>query len=60
MKKKNKQPQDKKEVTKGLGNFEEQLIAAAKGPRIELSVREIRRTGLIAALRERVAVKRFL
>jgi antitoxin ParD1/3/4 len=36
-----------------LGNLEQELVAAAKGPRIELPVAEIRRKGLIAALRER-------
>ena len=36
-----------------LGNLEQELIAAAKGRRIELAVSEIRRKGLIAALRER-------
>jgi hypothetical protein len=30
------------------------LVAAAKGPKIELPVAEIRRKGLIPALRERV------
>ncbi len=36
-----------------LGNLEQDLIAAAKGPKIELPVAEIRRKGLISALRER-------
>jgi antitoxin ParD1/3/4 len=36
-----------------LGNLEQDLIAAAKGPRIELPVGEIRRKGLISVLRER-------
>jgi antitoxin ParD1/3/4 len=36
-----------------LGNLEQDLIAAAKGPKIELAVAEIRRNGLISALRER-------
>src|ERR1700721_2982352 len=36
-----------------LGNLEQDLIAAAKGPKIELAVAEIRRKGLISALRER-------
>ncbi|MGC2059980.1 MAG: type II toxin-antitoxin system ParD family antitoxin [Candidatus Sulfotelmatobacter sp.] len=34
-----------------LHSLEEDLIAAAKGPRIELSITEIRRKGLVAALR---------
>jgi antitoxin ParD1/3/4 len=36
-----------------LGNLEQDLIAAAKGPKIELPVAEIRKRGLISALRER-------
>jgi antitoxin ParD1/3/4 len=36
-----------------LSNIEQDLIAAAKGPKIELSVTEIRKKGLVAAIRER-------
>jgi antitoxin ParD1/3/4 len=36
-----------------LSNLEQELVAAAKGTKIELPVAEIRRKGLIAALRER-------
>jgi antitoxin ParD1/3/4 len=36
-----------------LHSLEQDLIAAAKGPKIELTVAEIRRKGLVAALRER-------
>jgi antitoxin ParD1/3/4 len=36
-----------------LGNLEQKLVAAAKGPKIELPVAEIRRKGLLSALRER-------
>jgi antitoxin ParD1/3/4 len=36
-----------------LGNLEQDLVAAAKGPKIELPVAEIRRKGLISALRKR-------
>ena len=36
-----------------LVNLEQDLIAAAKGPKIELPVAEIRRRGLIPVLRER-------
>jgi antitoxin ParD1/3/4 len=36
-----------------LSTLEQDLLAAAKGPRIELSVSEIRRKGLVTALRER-------
>jgi len=36
-----------------LGNLEQDLLAAAKGPKIELPIAEIRRKGLIPALRER-------
>jgi antitoxin ParD1/3/4 len=35
-----------------LGNLEQELIAAAKGPKIEISLAEIHRKGLIPALRE--------
>src|SRR5208283_4471721 len=36
-----------------LGDLEASLVAAARGPKIELSVAEIRRKGLVRALRER-------
>jgi antitoxin ParD1/3/4 len=36
-----------------LGNLEQELIAAAKGPKIEVPIAEIRRKGLLSALRER-------
>jgi antitoxin ParD1/3/4 len=36
-----------------LGNLEQELVAAAKGPRIELTVAEIRKKGLVGAPRER-------
>ena len=36
-----------------LANLEQELIAAAKGPRIEIPLEEIRRKGLLSALRER-------
>ena len=36
-----------------LGDLEASLLAAAKGPKIELSVAEIRRKGLVRTLRER-------
>jgi antitoxin ParD1/3/4 len=36
-----------------LSTLEQDLLAAAKGPRIELSVTAIRRKGLVSALRER-------
>lgn len=36
-----------------LGNLEQELVAAAKGRKIELPVAEIRRKGLVVALRER-------
>jgi len=36
-----------------LSNLEQDLIAAAKGPRIQLSVTEIRKKGLLATLRSR-------
>ena len=36
-----------------LGNLEQELIAAAKGAKIELSVADIRKKGLVTLLRER-------
>lgn len=36
-----------------LHNLEQDLIAAAKGPKIELTLAEIRRKGMVGALRER-------
>jgi antitoxin ParD1/3/4 len=36
-----------------LGHLEQSLIAAAKGPKIEIPVSELRRKGLIATLRQR-------
>lgn len=36
-----------------LHSLEQDLIAATKGPKIELTMAEVRRKGLVAALRER-------
>ena len=36
-----------------LGSLEQELIAAAKGRKIEIPIAEIRRKGLVAALRGR-------
>lgn len=36
-----------------LANLEQELLAAVKGPKVELAVTKIRKDGLIAALRER-------
>jgi len=36
-----------------LGNLEQELVAAAKGKKIEVPIAEIRRKGLVAALRDR-------
>ena len=36
-----------------LHTLEQDLLAAAKGPKIELTVAEVRRKGLVAALRDR-------
>ena len=36
-----------------LADLEQQLLAAAKGPRISIPVTEIRKKGLVTALRER-------
>jgi antitoxin ParD1/3/4 len=37
-----------------MANLEQELLAAAEGPKIEVSISEIRRKGLVTALRERV------
>ncbi|HZR27226.1 MAG TPA: type II toxin-antitoxin system ParD family antitoxin [Terriglobales bacterium] len=36
-----------------LANLEQELLAASKGPKIEISVNDIRKNGLVATLRER-------
>ena len=36
-----------------MANLEQELLAAAKGTKIEVSIDEIRKKGLITALRER-------
>ena len=36
-----------------LSNLEQELLAASKGPKIEISVNDIRKNGLVATLRER-------
>ena len=36
-----------------LGDLEQELIVAVKGPKIEIPLAEIRRKGLVPALRER-------
>jgi antitoxin ParD1/3/4 len=36
-----------------MGNLEHDLLAAAKGKKIEVSIADIRKKGLIAALREK-------
>ena len=36
-----------------LGNLEQELIAAANGGKVELSVADMRKKGLVTALRER-------
>lgn len=36
-----------------LGNLEQELLAATKGPKIELPISEIRKKGLVTALLER-------
>ena len=38
---------------RSVSNLEQELVAATKGRKIELPVAEIRRKGLVAALRER-------
>jgi len=42
-----------------LAQLEQELIPAAKGPKIELTVAELRKKGLMALLRERKIVSRF-
>jgi antitoxin ParD1/3/4 len=37
-----------------LASLEQELLAAARGPKIEVPISEIRKKGLIRALRERV------
>jgi antitoxin ParD1/3/4 len=37
-----------------MASLEQELLAVAKGPKIEVSITEIRKKGLITALRERV------
>jgi hypothetical protein len=37
-----------------LANLEQELLAAAKGPKIEVSLTKLRKKGLIPALRDRV------
>ena len=40
-----------------LGNLQEDLLAAVKGAKIELPIHEIRKKGLVQALRERARRK---
>ena len=40
-----------------LGNLQEDLLAAVKGAKIELPIQEIRKKGLVQALRERARRK---
>lgn len=40
-----------------LDNLEQDLIAATKGPKLELALSEIRRKGLVAALRDRTRTR---
>ena len=37
-----------------MSSLEQELLAAATGPKIEVSLADIRKKGLVAALRERV------
>jgi antitoxin ParD1/3/4 len=43
----------RRDKARRLGDLEQELVAAARGPKIEISLAEIKRKGLIAALRER-------
>ena len=40
-----------------MANLEQELLAAARGRKIEVSIAEVRKKGLIRALRERVRRK---
>ena len=40
-----------------MANLEQELLAAARGPKIEVSIAEIRKKGLVTALRERVRTR---
>ncbi len=40
-----------------MANLEQELLAATRGPKIEVSIAEIRKKGLITALRERVRTR---
>jgi ribosomal protein S3 len=40
-----------------MASLEQELLSAARGPKIEVSIAEIRKKRLIAALRERVRTK---
>ena len=47
----------RQEKERRLGNLEQDLVTAAKGPKIGLRVAEIRRKGLLSALRERARAR---
>jgi antitoxin ParD1/3/4 len=40
-----------------MANLEQELLAAARGPKIRVSIAEIRKKGLITALRERARIR---
>ena len=40
-----------------LGNLEQELIAAARGTKVELSIADIQKKGLLTVLRERTRLK---
>lgn len=40
-----------------LANLEQELLTAVKGPKFEVAVSDIRKKGLIAALRERARMR---
>jgi antitoxin ParD1/3/4 len=40
-----------------MANLEQELLSSARGPKIEISIAEIRKKGLITALRERVRTR---
>ena len=47
----------RQDKTRRLGDLKSSIVAAAKGPKIELSISEIRRKGLVRTLRDRTMKK---
>ncbi len=51
-------PEIRQDKERRMTNLEQELLAAAKGPKIEVSISQIRKKGLISALRERARARR--